>query len=620
MTLPLLDVSPTMFFMRVSITFVLILCVVFAKIYQRCDLARELRNLDISNDEIPTWICIVQHESNYNTSAMNPASGDHGLFQISQIYWCSPPGNGYGCNSPCFKFRDDDITDDLQCVRRIYNEHKRISGNGFNAWTVYPLYCKDDLSSYMSNCSEPDIPSQNSTENEISNGQDLDEYGYHFPALPSFPKKQEEENDDGEVFPQLSFDKHSINDSIPVKDTKVTDLLSTSKLLITNEEQKLPYSKISIHHSVPVIDTRHVIFEKLPYSKQSIHHFTAVTNEKVQDDAKIEDILSTTTDQANTEMTDDRKQAEPVRFDPISTVPFFVDIGLKSSETSSKISTATLELENLNNNPKKLLGEMSETLANPNEQSATDFKKQPIANSTNLNISYNSKTLRPLDTTMLLVNIQRRMSDLTQFTETSYMNEATSSRTFFTSTFPPPSTTKDFTSTTNPNARQLTFAPDSFFSWLFNSQTLPPILPPVRPSRPPGERPGNFNRPTTFRPVGEGSPGRPRPTLPRPVRPGTIPELSNTTTRRPLRPNNMNRPFPQRYPHRRPFYRPWGASELVETTTIVRPVDMLNGSVSASHVGRNRDIEAEKGVDVRLDDNVVFVRTKYGYRLFRTST
>ncbi|XP_066152401.1 uncharacterized protein [Euwallacea fornicatus] len=616
MTLPLLDVSSTMIFMRVSTTVALTWCVVFAKVYERCDLVRELRNFDIPNDEIPTWVCIVQHESNYNTSAMNPASGDHGLFQISQIYWCSPPGDGYGCNSACSEFRDDDISDDLQCVRRIYNEHKRISGNGFNAWTVYPLYCKDDLSRYMSNCSEPDVPSQNSTENEISNEQDLDEYGYHFPALPSFPKEQKEESDDEQVFPQLPSNKYSINDSIQVKDEKVTDLLGSSQSLIKDEEQMLPYSKISIHHSVPVTVTRHVIFEKLPYSKQSIHHFTAVTNEKVQKDTKIEDIPSTNTDHVNTEITDERKEAEPVRFGTNSTVPFDVGRGLEPSEISSKTSQAALELENLNDNSKKLLGEISEASANLHEGSATGFKKQPIVSSTNLKISYNSKTLRPLEPTMLPSNIQRRMLNLTQFTETSYMkNATTNNRNFLTSTFSPPSTARDFTSTMNPNAKQLTFAPDSFFSWLFNSQTLPPIVPPVRPSRPPGERPGNSNRPTIFKPVGEGNPGRPRPTISRPVRPDIIPEQTNTTTRRPLRPNNLNRPFP----HRRPFYRPSSVSELVGTTTTVRSVAMLNGGVTANNLGRNGGLEAEKGVEIKLNDNVVFLRTKYGYSLVRTS-
>ena len=29
---------------------------------------------------------------------------------------------------------DDDINDDIRCVKKIFREHKRLSGNGLNAW------------------------------------------------------------------------------------------------------------------------------------------------------------------------------------------------------------------------------------------------------------------------------------------------------------------------------------------------------------------------------------------------------------------------------------------------------------------------------------------------------
>jgi len=31
-------------------------------------------------------------------------------------------------------FLDDDLDDDVECVKRIYREHEGLSGNGFNAW------------------------------------------------------------------------------------------------------------------------------------------------------------------------------------------------------------------------------------------------------------------------------------------------------------------------------------------------------------------------------------------------------------------------------------------------------------------------------------------------------
>ncbi|CAH1119703.1 unnamed protein product [Phaedon cochleariae] len=161
-----------------------------AKVYDRCELAKELRQVHgFPENQISTWVCIAQHESLFNTSATNHGSGDHGLFQISQIYWCSPPG--YGCNAPCSSFRDDDITDDVNCVKKIFREHTRISGDGFTAWTVYQLYCKGDTTKYIGGCYDSYI--DNSINNVIDTDVDTrpieeDDDGYEFPALPSKPK------------------------------------------------------------------------------------------------------------------------------------------------------------------------------------------------------------------------------------------------------------------------------------------------------------------------------------------------------------------------------------------------------------------------------------------------
>ncbi|KAG5893045.1 hypothetical protein JTB14_014825 [Gonioctena quinquepunctata] len=138
------------------------------KVYNRCELAREL--LDVHKfpaEQISKWVCIVEHESSYDTAANNKGSGDHGLFQISEQYWCSPYSKGLACNANCASFRDKNIADDVQCIRTIYEEHAGISGDGFNAWTVYPLYCKGNTSRYTRGCFE---------------GEDD---GYEFPALPS---------------------------------------------------------------------------------------------------------------------------------------------------------------------------------------------------------------------------------------------------------------------------------------------------------------------------------------------------------------------------------------------------------------------------------------------------
>lgn len=137
------------------------------KVYQKCELARELRYIHaMPRDQIGTWTCIAKHESNFNTSAIGRLNGDgstdHGLFQISDLYWCSPPGKGWACGVTCAQLKDDDITDDVACAKIIYEEHQRLSGDGFNAWTVYPSFCKGRSETYANECFKNDDEKDNS--------------------------------------------------------------------------------------------------------------------------------------------------------------------------------------------------------------------------------------------------------------------------------------------------------------------------------------------------------------------------------------------------------------------------------------------------------------------------
>lgn len=132
-----------------------------ARIYDRCELAQELvYKHSIPMEQVAMWVCIAQHESNFNTSAIGTlnadGSGDHGLFQISDIYWCSPPGKGWACGLSCDKLEDEDITDDVKCMKQIYKEHQGLSGDGFNAWTVYSLHCKGRADKYAEGCFDED--------------------------------------------------------------------------------------------------------------------------------------------------------------------------------------------------------------------------------------------------------------------------------------------------------------------------------------------------------------------------------------------------------------------------------------------------------------------------------
>lgn len=128
-----------------------------AKVYERCELARELASVHgVPREDLPVWVCIAQHESTYNTSAVGHVGegGDHGLFQISDLYWCSHRGAGKACGVSCEQLLDDDISDDVACMRRIHREHQGLAGNGWSAWAVYPLYCKqpERVAKYVEGC------------------------------------------------------------------------------------------------------------------------------------------------------------------------------------------------------------------------------------------------------------------------------------------------------------------------------------------------------------------------------------------------------------------------------------------------------------------------------------
>ncbi|KAF5284051.1 hypothetical protein FQR65_LT13597 [Abscondita terminalis] len=140
-----------------------------AKIYDRCKLALELVDVHkISTGDLSTWLCILYHESRFDTKAHNANSGEHGIFQISDMYWCSPSGTL--CGMTCNDLKNDDIRDDVNCARIIFEEYQRISGDGFTGWKVYPQHCKDKnyVATFIKGCDLYRVESGNvNTTNKI---------------------------------------------------------------------------------------------------------------------------------------------------------------------------------------------------------------------------------------------------------------------------------------------------------------------------------------------------------------------------------------------------------------------------------------------------------------------
>ncbi|XP_075227500.1 uncharacterized protein LOC142327961 [Lycorma delicatula] len=150
--------------------FALMVSTVYCKIYDRCEFAEELKNKHgISGDELEKWVCIAKYESNFDTAAVNYYSNDHGIFQISELFWCNKNGNERkACHINCDDLEDDDITDDLKCAKKIHKAHKRLSGDGFKAWVVYEIYCKGSQSNgYLNGCETTTTPETSSQYTQI---------------------------------------------------------------------------------------------------------------------------------------------------------------------------------------------------------------------------------------------------------------------------------------------------------------------------------------------------------------------------------------------------------------------------------------------------------------------
>uniref|UniRef100_A0A2M4A1S3 Putative lysozyme n=1 Tax=Anopheles triannulatus TaxID=58253 RepID=A0A2M4A1S3_9DIPT len=113
--------------------------VVSGKTFGKCELAKILVANGIAKSAVPDWICLVQYESSFSSTATNKNSNgstDYGLFQINNKFWCDSNYGANDCNITCKSLINDDITDDIKCALLIHRRH------GFNAWYGWLDHCK----------------------------------------------------------------------------------------------------------------------------------------------------------------------------------------------------------------------------------------------------------------------------------------------------------------------------------------------------------------------------------------------------------------------------------------------------------------------------------------------
>ncbi|XP_063301797.1 lysozyme C-1-like [Pelobates fuscus] len=145
--------------MKLTVFVGLLICLIGlaqGKVYKKCELLKKMKNsglIGYYGHSAGDWLCLAKYESGYNTKAINNngPSRDYGIFQINSKWWCNDgktSGSKNACRISCKKFLDDDISDDIECAKRVVRDP-----NGISAWVAWRNHCKGkDLSQFTAGC------------------------------------------------------------------------------------------------------------------------------------------------------------------------------------------------------------------------------------------------------------------------------------------------------------------------------------------------------------------------------------------------------------------------------------------------------------------------------------
>uniref|UniRef100_A0A182WJD4 lysozyme n=1 Tax=Anopheles minimus TaxID=112268 RepID=A0A182WJD4_9DIPT len=133
----------------VGVVLIVLPAVINAKIYTKCELARQLTANGISRTYQGHWVCLAIAVSGLDTektTTLPNLSANYGIFQINSKEWCRVGYKGGKCNMKCEDLVTDNITNAIKCSKIIQQQ------NGFNEWVMWQKKCKGKDLPDIANC------------------------------------------------------------------------------------------------------------------------------------------------------------------------------------------------------------------------------------------------------------------------------------------------------------------------------------------------------------------------------------------------------------------------------------------------------------------------------------
>ncbi|XP_054859834.1 lysozyme C, milk isozyme-like [Eublepharis macularius] len=129
---------------------------IHAKIYERCELAKQLDNHGMDGYQgysLANWVCMAFFESGFDTEAVSQnkdGTSDFGIFQINSGWWCAVEDSVSEnlCRIDCKDLLNADIENNILCAKRIVRDPQ-----GMAAWNEWKTHCEGkNLSEWVKGC------------------------------------------------------------------------------------------------------------------------------------------------------------------------------------------------------------------------------------------------------------------------------------------------------------------------------------------------------------------------------------------------------------------------------------------------------------------------------------